>query len=69
MILNESHSITTFPATLGGKAMRYLFDQYLGFTKQQIEKVKNIKSRWITVLKTFPQIVMSQRHMSFTKNL
>ena len=69
MILNESHSITTFPATLGGKSMRYLFDQYLGLDKKQIEKVKSIKSRWITVLKTFPQIVMSQRYMAFTKNL
>ena len=66
---SESHSITFFINGMGGKSMKYLLDQYLGFNKQQIEKVKNIKSRWTTVLKTFPQIVMSQRHMSFTKNL
>ena len=49
--------------------MKYLLDQYLGLDKKQIEKVKSIKSRWTTVLKTFPQIVMSQRYMAFTKNL
>ena len=69
MILNESHSITFFINGMGGKAMKYLLDQYLGLDKKQIEKVKSIKSRWTTVLKTFPQIVMSQRYMAFTKNL
>ncbi len=69
MILNESHSITFFINGMGGKSMRYLLDQYLGLDKKQIEKVKSIKSRWTTVLKTFPQIVMSQRYMAFTKNL
>jgi len=57
-ILNESHSITLFPASLGGRALKYLLDNYLGFNKEQIKKVKKLKSRWVTITKSFPMVVL-----------
>lgn len=60
-ILNESHSITFFPHSLGGRSLKYLLDNYLGLDKQQIKKIKKLESRWVTVLKTYPQIVMSEK--------
>jgi hypothetical protein len=59
-ILNESHSITLFPASLGGRALKYLLDNYLGFNKEQIKKVKKLKSRWVTITKSFPMVVLHQ---------
>lgn len=60
-ILNESHSITCFPNSLGGRSLKYLLDSYLGLDKNQIKKVKGLKSRWVSVLKTYPQVVISQK--------
>lgn len=57
-ILNESHSITLFPASLGGRALKYLLDNYLGFNKEQIKKVKKLKSRWVTITKSYPMVVL-----------
>ena len=57
-ILNESHSITLFPASLGGRALKYLLDNYLGFNKEQIKKVKKLKSRWVTITKSYPMCVL-----------
>jgi hypothetical protein len=59
-ILNESHSITFFPASLGGRSLKYLLDNYLGFDKDQIKRIKAIKSRWITICKTYPMVVLYQ---------
>jgi len=69
LILNESHSITFFINGMGGKAIHYLLDNYLGLSKQQIIKVKDIPSRSTTIIKTFPQLIMTQKMICFTKHL
>lgn len=60
-ILNESHSITFFPSSLGGRSLKYLLDNYLGFDIQQIKKVKKLKSRWVTITKTYPMCVLHEK--------
>jgi hypothetical protein len=60
-ILNECHSITIFPKNLGGKTSKYLLDQYLGMDKEQIKKLKKVNSRWVTILKTYPQCIISEK--------
>jgi hypothetical protein len=60
-ILNESHSITFFPHSLGGRSLKYLLDNYLGLDKQQIKRVKKLEGRWVTVIKSYPQIVLSEK--------
>jgi len=62
-ILNESHSITFFPHGLGGRSLKYLLENYLGFDKLQIKKIKKLESRWCTVLKTYPQVVISEKEV------
>jgi chromosomal replication initiation ATPase DnaA len=61
MILNEAHSVTIFPSTLGGRAIKYLLDSYLGLDKEQINKIKKLSSRWITILKTTPKIILYEK--------
>jgi len=60
-ILNECHSITIFPKNLGGKTARYLLDQYLGMDKEQVAKIRKINSRWVTIMKTYPQCIISEK--------
>ena len=62
-ILNESNTLTFFPASLGGRSLKYLLESYLGLDKAQIQRVKALKSRWVTVVKSYPQIVISEKEI------
>jgi hypothetical protein len=68
MIINEATSITYFPATIGGRNLKYMLDSYLGLDKKQIEKVKKLNSRWITILKTYPKVILSEKECFILKN-
>jgi Cdc6-like AAA superfamily ATPase len=61
LILNESNTITIFPHGLGGRSLKYLLDQYLGLDKHQIKKLKKLKSRWVTIIKGYPMVVLSEK--------
>lgn len=60
-ILNECHSITIFPKNMGNKSSKYLFDQYLGLSKEEIKKVKSMTGRWVTISKTYPMCIFSEK--------
>jgi len=60
-ILNEAHSVTFFPATAGGRTLKYLCDSYLGLDKDEIRHIKNLPSRWITIMKTYPKVIVSEK--------
>jgi len=60
-ILNEAHSITIFPHGLGGRSLKYLLDSYLGLDRDQVKRIKKLQSRWVSILKTFPMIVLSEK--------
>ena len=60
-ILNEAHSVTIFPTGLGGRSLKYLLDSYMGLDKEQIKKIKKLESRWVTITKTYPMCVLSEK--------
>jgi hypothetical protein len=60
-ILNECHSVTFFVKSCGNRTLKYLLDSYFGLDKKQIERIKKLKSRWITVCKTYPMVVMYEK--------
>jgi hypothetical protein len=68
-ILNEAHSITFFPATAGGRTLKYLLESYMGLDKDQIQKIKSLPSRWITVCKSYPKAVLSEKDVILTNSL
>jgi len=68
-ILNESHSLTFFPATLGGRTRNYLLNQYMGLSKRQIEAIDDIYGRAITIVKLHPMVLISEKQISLIKNL
>lgn len=62
-ILNESHVICVFPRTAGNRTLKYLLDQYLGFNKEDIKKLKNCSGRWVCINKTFPMTYFSHTQL------
>lgn len=67
-ILNEAHTITFFPHSLGGRSLKYLLESYLGLDKAQIKKIKALKSRWVTCIKSYPQVIISQKEVYLVSN-
>lgn len=62
--LNESHHIVIYPLTSGGRTLKYLLDQYLGFDKKQIRRIKNMdNSRWCCISKSYPMSVITQNEI------
>jgi hypothetical protein len=57
-ILNEATSVVIFPKVMSARACGYLLGSYFGLTKQQISRVKNLKSRAVTLIKLYPNCVM-----------
>lgn len=68
-ILNEAHSISFFNATLGGRVKTYLLNQYLGLSKKQIEAIDNVEGRAITILKSYPMVMIAEKEIQLVKNL
>jgi len=60
-ILNEAHSVTIFPHSLGGRSLKYLLENYFGLDRHQIKKIKTMPSRWVTLIKSFPMVVLSEK--------
>jgi len=60
-ILNECNSVTIFPHSLGGRALKYLLENYFGLDKDQIKKLKKLNSRWVTLIKGYPMVVLSEK--------
>jgi hypothetical protein len=68
MILNEATSLTFFPSVIGGRNLKYICDGYLGMSKEEIKKLKKLDSRWITVQKTYPKVILSEKEAFILKN-
>jgi hypothetical protein len=59
-ILNECHNITYFPAN-DSKQLRYLLENYCGLDIKQQKFLKGLGSRWVSVYKHFPQVVLTEK--------
>jgi len=69
LILSEAHSITIFPKSLGNRVLKNLLDSYLGMDAKQIKTLKTLKGgRHVTILKTYPMTIMSEKHLYTLNN-
>jgi len=62
-ILNESHTITIFLRTLGKRAMKYLLENYLGLGTDEINRLKKIKTRALTIVKGYPKLAVGEKEI------
>lgn len=68
-VLNESHQITIYLSS--GSSYDYLLTNYLGFTRKQILLLKSFteNSRWVTIVRGFPQIIFTEKAIMLLKDL
>jgi len=60
-VLNECHSITYFPHSGNKSTLNRLLTEIIGLDKEDVSKIKKLKTRWATVFKNYPQIAMTEK--------
>ena len=65
-ILNECHTITFFPAGWN-RALAYLLQNYANVDTKAMKKIKQMDSRWITIYRHYPQVLISEKEIMMLK--
>lgn len=60
-LLNSSHTVTFFPKSGSNYGINYLLKNYISLSKDQIEKIMNLPSRWVTINKKYPMHVFYEK--------
>jgi len=60
-ILNECHSLTIFPKSGSAYQIKYALKNYFGLSKNQIDEILSLPSRWVTIFKSYPQCVLYEK--------
>lgn len=68
-IFDESHNITIYPRAGNIYGIKYMLKNYLGFSKETIDKIINLNSRWVTISKTYPNYILFEKVFIFLNNL
>lgn len=68
-ILNELQSLTVFPGSGSASQISYALTKYFGMTKKQIKTIMDMDSRWVTIIKQYPQFVISAHECIFVSEL
>lgn len=59
--LLESSSVTFYPNYGDDYHINYFLKQYCGLKKDQIDKIYNLKSRWVTIYKRAPMYILHEK--------
>lgn len=60
-ILNEIQQLTVFPRCGSSQQIRYCLKTYFGLSNKQIDDILKLKSRWVTISKSYPNYVMYEK--------
>lgn len=63
VILNECSSITFFIKSSGTDQIKYTLKKYCNMSTEEIKRVMNLPSRWVTVKKVVPRIVFCEKQI------
>ena len=44
-----------------GKSSKYLLDNYFGLNKDQIKRVKDVNSRHVAILRSYPMVIQCEK--------
>jgi hypothetical protein len=61
IILAECNSLTIFPSTMGNRNLRYLLSEYFGLDKKEVDRVKKLHSRHITIVRSYPMVLLHEK--------
>jgi len=57
-VLNESQCVVLFPKGGGFHAINSFLKEYCGLSKEQIQRIVKLPSRWVCIYKTYPMYVV-----------
>ena len=63
----ESQFITIYPSM--GTNYNRILKEYLGFNNKEIEKIKSLDSRWVTIFRVAPIIIFTEKQIFFRSDL
>jgi hypothetical protein len=66
--LNESNSIVLFPKGMGVRTLNYVLENYIGMSRKQVMTVKKLKSRSVTIIKSSPMVIVSDKKIYVLKD-
>jgi hypothetical protein len=67
-VLNESHVITVYPSSGSSYQIKYCLKNYFGLDNEDIAKIFKLDSRWVSVYKNYPQMVVSEHKIYLLGN-
>lgn len=59
-VLNESHLITVYPSSGSSHGIKYVLKNYFGMGNEEISKLFKLNSRWVSLRKNYPQMIISE---------
>jgi hypothetical protein len=60
-MMNEAHTLTIFPKSGSTYQIKYCLKNYFGLNNDQIDDILNLPSRWVTLLKGYPQCCIYEK--------
>lgn len=60
IIMNELHTFTCFPKSGSQYQIDYVLKKYFGLSPLTISAIMHAPSRWVTIYRSYPQIVMHE---------
>ncbi len=61
--LLQANKITIFPHSGGAYQAHRLFKEYLGYDPKTIKMIMALPSRWITINKLYPNVILAEHHI------
>ncbi len=68
-ILNEMQCLVCFPSSGSKYYLDYCLKRDFGMSAKQKTRIHNLESRWVCLLKNYPQVVVSEHYCTFVKDL
>lgn len=68
-IMNELNSFTFFPLSTSHHQLKYALKNHFGLTDKQINTIKQINSRWITLIKSYPSVLIAENTVMFLNEI
>lgn len=62
LILCEAHTFVFFTANMN-RTLVYCLENYVGIDREELKKIKKLKSRWVSIYKHHPQTVITERDL------
>jgi hypothetical protein len=68
-VINESTSTVIFPKGGNIYQLKRFLQTYCGFEKHVIDKIMNLKSRWVCIRKTYPMCIIHEKGAFLPKHI